>query len=70
MMESNDVEYQIKSAMIRNSKQRICIADESKFNTVAFIKLADFSDIDYFISDKVPDEKMKKVLKKNKVEYK
>ena len=70
MMESNDVEYQIKSAMLRNSKQKICIADESKFNTVAFIKLAEFSDIDYFITDKTPDEKMKKILKKNKVEYK
>lgn len=70
MLESNDVEYQIKSAMLRNSNQRICIADESKLNTVAFIKLAGFSDIDYFITDKAPDEKLKKVLKQNKVELK
>ena len=69
MLESNDVEYQIKSAMIRNSRQKICIADESKLNTVAFIKLAEFSDIDYFITDKPLDDKYKKVLKKNKVEY-
>lgn len=70
MLESNDVEYQIKSAMIRNSRQKICIVDESKLNTVAFIKLAEFSDIDYFITDKTPDEKYKKVLKQNKVELK
>ena len=70
MLESNDVEYQIKSAMIRNSRQKICIADESKLNTVAFIKLAEFSDIDYFITDKNLEEKYKKVLKQNKVEYK
>ena len=69
MLESNDVEYQIKSAMIRNSRQKICIADESKLNTVAFIKLAEFSDIDYFLTDKPLDDKFKKVLKKNKVEY-
>ena len=70
MLESNDVEYQIKSAMIRNSRQKICIADESKLNTVAFIKLAEFSDIDCFITDKPLDEKFKKILKQKKVEYK
>lgn len=70
MLESNDVEYQIKSAMLRNSRQKICIADESKLNTVASIKLAEFSDIDCFITDKPLDEKYKKILKQKKVEYK
>ncbi len=67
--ESNDVEYQIKTAMIKNSKQRICLVDKSKFDGVACIKLANFSDIDYLITDNPLDEKFKKVLKVNKVEY-
>lgn len=67
--ESNDVEYQIKAAMIRNSKERYCLVDKSKFDGVACIKLANFSDIDYLITDNILDEKFKKVLKLNKVEY-
>lgn len=67
--ESNDVEYQIKIAMIKNSKERICLVDKSKFEGVACIKLANFSDIDYLITDNKLDEKFKKTLKVNKVEY-
>jgi DeoR/GlpR family transcriptional regulator of sugar metabolism len=67
ILESNDVEYQVKKAMIKNSEKKYFIADSSKFNRVGFIKLANFSEIDGFITDIELDNEWKNILKKNKV---
>lgn len=69
IMESNDVEYQIKKAMLKNSKERICLADKSKFDGVACVKLANFSDIDCLVTDWDLPEKYKKALKISKTQY-
>lgn len=66
ILESNDSEYQVKKAMIKNSEKKYCIADSSKFNKVGFIKLAGFSEIDGFITDIELDSEWKRILKKNK----
>ena len=36
--------------------------DSSKFNKIAFCKIADLKDIDYLVTDKKPDEDIIKVL--------
>ena len=46
----------IKQSMIAVSKRTILLADHSKFNTNAFCKFADISDVDVIISDQLkPD---------------
>lgn len=42
---------QIKRDMINNSRIKIVLADSSKFVTNAFVRFADWSDIDYLITD-------------------
>ena len=67
ILESSEAEYRIKRAMIENSQQKYFLADKSKIGRIGFIKLANFSDIDFFVSDKEPDNELKSILKKNKV---
>ena len=52
---SNLVEAETKQAMMR-SADRIClIADSSKFGKKAFANVSSWADIDYFITDSIPD---------------
>lgn len=51
-----NADVEIKKAMIRNSKIRVCLADRSKFDNISFAKFADFSDIDYLITDEISDQ--------------
>lgn len=67
ILESNDVEYQIKKAMLENSSQKIFLADKSKFDGSGFLKLCSLSDIDILITDAELDDAWRKILSKNKV---
>lgn len=52
--ESNEPESELKKKMVHQAKKVILLADHSKFNKTAFIKLFDFSAIDYLITDCEP----------------
>ncbi|HBM16666.1 MAG TPA: DeoR/GlpR transcriptional regulator [Lentisphaeria bacterium] len=54
IMESNEPESDLKSAMRHQSEKCVLLADSSKFGKVAFLKMLDFKDIDYLITDKDP----------------
>ena len=41
----------LKKKMLRNSGKKYYLCDKSKFGRVGFVKLADFSDINVFITD-------------------
>ena len=61
IMESNEQELGIKRRMIENSSKKFYICDQSKIGNIGFEKLADFSEIDYFITDgEISDEMQEK----------
>jgi len=55
VMESNEPEGQLKKSMIEQAEKVILLADHTKFNQTAFIKLFDFDRITYVVTDEVPD---------------
>ncbi len=59
IMESNEQELGIKRQMIDNASKRFYICDKSKIGNIGFGKLADFSEIDYFITDGEVSEELK-----------
>ena len=67
VLESNDVEFQVKRAMLNNSMKKFLLLDKSKLEKVGFIKLSSFSEIDMLFTDEEMSEDWKKLLKKNKV---
>ncbi len=55
IMESNEPESEFKRRMIKQAEIVILLVDHTKFDKTAFIKLFDFSDIDYIVTDQKPD---------------
>lgn len=45
----------VKQTMIKHSSTSFLLCDSTKFETTFLVKFADFSDFDYFITDKMPD---------------
>lgn len=67
-LESNEQESGIKNKMLRNSEKKYYICDSSKIGKVGFIKLADFSDINCFITSKLENDDIRAKLIENEVE--
>jgi len=55
---------QIKQDMIRNSRFKIVLADSSKFHTNAFVRFANWTEIDLLITNEDADPDMVKELQK------
>ena len=68
ILESNELEYKIKKIMIENSTTKFFLVDRSKIDKVGFIRLADFSEIDVFITDTELDEQWHEILESNNIE--
>jgi DeoR family transcriptional regulator, glycerol-3-phosphate regulon repressor len=49
-------EVSVARAILKNSRKRICVADGSKFEGSAPVRICDVSDLDYFITDGPPPE--------------
>ncbi|MEC7259048.1 MAG: DeoR/GlpR family DNA-binding transcription regulator [Pseudomonadota bacterium] len=47
-------EVSVARAILRNSRHRICVADSSKFDLSAPVRICDVGDLDYFITDTPP----------------
>lgn len=62
ILESNENERVIKSAMLNNCDEAYYLCDSSKIGKVGFAKLARFDMIDYFITDAELDEEMTQKL--------
>lgn len=66
VMDSNEDEVEIKRAMIKQAKKVILLVDQTAFDTTSFVKLFEFKDIDYIVTDKEPrKEWMKLFMSKN-----
>ena len=48
--------------MIENSQTRIYVCEQTKLGRIGFAKLAEFDDIEYFVTDKQLDSKWTKQL--------
>lgn len=68
IMDSNEAECDLKKAMVKQAAKTILLADHSKFDQVSFIKIVDFSDIDYIITDEEPSAEWLEVFKKYNIE--
>lgn len=56
IMESNEMEAEVKKAMIDTAKTVILAVDNTKFGTLSMIRLFDFSKIDILVTDTRPSE--------------
>ncbi len=62
ILDSNEQEWAVKQSMIKNSDKKFYLCDKSKIGRIGFAKLAEFSDIDYFISEKGFDSEIHRLL--------
>lgn len=68
VLDSNEAECGIKKCMIKNSDEKYYLCDKSKIGRIGFAKLADFSELDYFITEKELDSEIREALSDCKVE--
>ena len=69
VMESNELEAEIKKAMIDSAKTVILAVDHTKFNEFSIISLYDLSKVDIIVTDKEPSEEWIRTFEENDVEY-
>jgi len=68
IMESNEPESELKKRMVKQAEKVILLADHTKFNKTAFIKLFDFSYIDYVITDCEPAANWMDLFKEHNIQ--
>ncbi|MDS0525659.1 DeoR/GlpR family DNA-binding transcription regulator [Clostridium sp. SHJSY1] len=68
ILDSNEAEAEIKRAMIKQSNKVILLVDHTKYDKTSFVKLFDYEDIDYIITDGEPKEEWMNLLRSNNIE--
>lgn len=68
VMDSNEPECELKKAMLRQASKVLLLADHSKFNKTAFVKLMEFDEIDALITDREPEPAWMDMLKEKEIE--
>ncbi|GAB6988803.1 DeoR/GlpR family DNA-binding transcription regulator [Paenibacillus pini] len=66
--DSNEPECELKKYMLRQAEKVILLADHSKFNKTAFVKLLDLDRVDYLITDQKPEPEWLEQLAKHNIE--
>ncbi|MDO3413377.1 DeoR/GlpR family DNA-binding transcription regulator [Saccharibacillus sp. CPCC 101409] len=61
--DSNEAEAELKLLMRRQANKVILLADHSKFDRLAFIRLFDFGEIDFVVTDRKPAEEWTEFLR-------
>lgn len=56
VFDSNEEEAELKRLLVQRGQKTILLADHTKFNKVAFVKVLDFAQIDTIITDQRPAE--------------
>lgn len=65
--ESNEMEAEVKKAMISAADKVFLAVDHTKFDKVAFVRMLDLKDIDMIFTDKELSEEWEAVLKNNNI---
>ena len=59
ILESNEQECGIKKRMLKNSRHKYYMCDKSKMGSVGFVKLAPIEEINFLITEQMPDGDLK-----------
>jgi DeoR/GlpR family transcriptional regulator of sugar metabolism len=62
LTEYNLDDAQVKQAMLKTAKQKIAVADASKFDRIAIVKIAPLDVLDILVTDQSPPESMAEAL--------
>jgi len=68
IFESYDDFSQVKQAMIKAARTKILVVDSSKFDRMAFSKVADVSEIDMVVTDKRPGIEWMELLNRSEID--
>ncbi|MBD7910744.1 MULTISPECIES: DeoR/GlpR family DNA-binding transcription regulator [Clostridium] len=68
ILESNEAEAELKKVMIEQASTIILLVDSSKFDRTSFVKMFEYKDIDYIITDEEPSEEWKEFFELNNIE--
>lgn len=68
ILDVNETEAEIKRTMIKQAKKVILLVDNTKFYSISLVKLSDYDDIDYIITDKKPRDEWMNLLNLHNVE--
>ncbi len=63
--EASPEQADIKRRMLKNSKVRLALCDSSKMGKSCMSLISDFSDIDFIITDCVPDKRIQEAVLRN-----
>lgn len=66
--ESNEPEAVVKQVMSRQAKNRVLLADHTKFDQVVFARTLEFIEIDYVITDAEPSRKWLDLFKEHDIQ--
>jgi len=68
ILDSNEAEAEIKRAMIKQSNKVILLVDHTKYNKTSFVKLFEYDNIDYLITDSEPKEEWMNLFRSYSIE--
>lgn len=67
LCDSNEAETELKVLMQQQASKVVLLADHSKFDRIAFIRLFSFDKVDYIVTDQRPSEEWIEFLAKYQV---
>lgn len=70
LTDSNEMDVQIKSAILQASKQKIIMIDSSKFDKTSFVNIGGLEEVDMIITDKEPSAQWEQICQQAGVELK
>jgi len=68
ILDSNEVEVEIKRTMIKQADKVILLAEHTKFDKKSLVKLLDYEDIDCIVTDREPREEWMNLLHSHNIE--
>lgn len=67
--DANEKEAEVRKAMLRQSRQRVLVADYTKFDRTSFMLIDDFDNVDTVITDRPLSEEWLKFFRNKNIEY-
>lgn len=67
ILDSNEAEAELKRIMIKQAQKVILLIDNSKFDKSSFVKLFDYEDVDYIVTDVKPEQRWIDFLEKRNI---
>jgi len=68
IIDSNEPECELKKMMLKQANKVILLADHTKFDKIAFVKLANLDGIHHVVTDQKPSDSWLERLEKLNIE--